>query len=1271
MGANEDLYDATIRHQVQLLRYSKGQATSVAKLLAEADAELVAKIAGGLTEVSEARLKALLVDVRKLRAAAMERVSGELKKDMTELAGNEASWEMEAIQASVPAELKLNSVSPATMKALTGKPINGVPLDGWVGTMASGDISRIEQQLRLGVSQGETLDQLVRRIRGSKANGYADGVVSMTTRNAQTIARTAVNHVSNTARQEVWNANSDIIRGVRWCATLDGRTSDVCRGRDGHEYPIDQGPRPPGHPGCRSTTTPILAGDRIVGDRPFVRDTRTRKARETDFRTEAQSAAGEKWKGMTAGQRTEAIKAQRTKWVAENIGQVPSSTTYDSWMRKQPQAFQDEVLGKAKAEMFRGGMTLDKFVDEKGKSYTIDQLKAQTSGDKLFVQQPGVGMKAKALLQQGLPADKVLEAIKAEYPDASTSLASIASYKTELKKAGVLDVPTGIAPSSIMKKAQSVADVVAHVESQLPAGAKHAIGGQWASVVEDLEGGAYGYYQAGKGVLLSGKKLSAISSVQAQQVASHELGHLLHKQHGLALTSADVGDMMIAAESMEPAQKKLYGYYLASLDELTAEVYAQAISPSMMTSQGLSAVEFNTTFSSSIAKAKQALQDKFPAPHVHAPPPPVGAPSVPFEVAGKHTTVGGLAKALLQQGLPDDKVLEAVLAEFPNAKTSKASLASYKVELKKGGLLPAKGPGVVVQAKPLPEAVGAPPVTPKPPPVAAAAKAVDGGPPPELHGMVLGEDQLDAVAEAKKYMTQKMAGGMTEAAAQAEAFDMLHGEFYYSAKDAKGMADLAAWELKQVEVTNAAHSVPLGKVPELAGTKLTKLSQGHLDTIKASLSASTDGYTGYAKDYLAKQGYSPKQIGQMVELAQYQNLQAKALQKPYLAAANTPAAAVPPPPKWLDKKLTTTDKMDLYDVKALMANGKSPNDVVDYLMKNKGYTGDWAGNLVDLAKYQMGPVAAPAATSKVLPEVMALKDGPKPKLHSASLGPISSKLLKPLEEAILAGESDQVLHGIMSDTYGMAYKKEAGQDLIDLAKYDVANGQKKLNEVVPAPSSGGVKYKAKTVPLLTPSRVAATPREGIPPPPRFTKEQRREGIEYYAGHVESSVMSKMNKRQKELGLELLTEEEAGAIRSYTGNTYATLNTALRGGEYAGNTALQAYVEAAQHGLEKMPKFTGDTSRGLNMSAKALEQALSTYTPGAIVEEHAFISTSTGDRAAFSGNMFMKIKSKTGVLVQDFSKFTGEREVLYKPGTRLRVISVRKDPGAYIVEMEEV
>jgi SPP1 gp7 family putative phage head morphogenesis protein len=1289
--ANELLYDATIRHQIKLLRYSNGQANAVSKLLKAADDELVAKLQSGLSEASEARLKALLADVRAQREAVAEAVGKEIKKDSQELAENEANWELEAIKSSSPIELKLNAVAGSTLKALTGKPINGVPLEGWLGTMKAGDISRIEQQLRLGLSQGETIDQMVGRIRGTKANNYEDGVTAITRRNAQTIARTAANHMSNSARQEVWNANADIISGVRWVATLDGRTSDVCRGRDGQVYPIDKGPRPPGHPGCRSTTVPVLDGASILGDRPFVRDTRTRAQREVDFRAEAKEAAGDKWKGMSKDERTAAIRARRDKWGDENIGTVQTSETYDTWLRKQPKAFQDEILGPGKAQIFREGTTLDKFVDEKGKPYTIAELKAETAKDALHVVQPGVGMKAKSLLQQGLPTDQVLAQIKAEFPEANTTAASLASYKTELKKAGSLDQLVGKVPSGPVKQAVAVSDVLANMEASLPPGLKHAVGGQWATIAEDLDGvpGAYGYYEAGKGVLLSAKKLSAVSQQQAQQVMSHELGHLLHKQHGVTLHPVSVGQLNEARKGLEGDAKKLYSYYTSSMDELTAEVYAQALSPSPLTSQGLSAIEFNKHFGSFIEEAKEALKDAFPVPHVSAPPPSKGAPSVPFEVAGKHTTVGGLAKALLQQGLPDDKVLEAVLAEFPTAKTSKASLASYKVELKKAGLLPNKASGPTVQVKP----VVVPPEPPKP---AVGFTEV------QLGGI---ENIKGGLKENSYFMEILGKPEFLSSATSSTAYLKIKKNVLkvFGPDTGTKMMATALEDLKLAAVPKP-EPIPGLKVPELLAKK-PYFTADVLKTLENTKAMFEMGCTSEQVAGLLSQGVmssnTPAQIAKFMDLAQYELQLAKAAGKPYLQAALSPAveAEVPLKVPYLFGKKNTLSGAQLnvlQEAKLSLQAGKPFDTVVsDVLASGVSGTGSHvqAAEFVELAQYELklSPGVAPGAKAPPAPAFKPVRPpvpAQKPALLGKPLGGISTKALDEMMVAIAQGKTDLDLKKIMTKAFS-GYDPTLGQPLMDLAKYKVAIWDEgaaaalgKLEAKAAAEKAAqeaaqklAAEEAAMAKVALTPSRVAATPREGIPPPPRFTQQQHRAAIKRYGLSMSERTMEKLNKIQKAHGLEPLTLEESTALYEYTtNNVYGKMNKALREGRYASDVALQAYVEAAQIGMKKLPKYVGETARGIRtVPPELLKQMLAVYRPGAIVEEAAFTSTSAGSKAAFSGPVYFRItSSKTGIDIAPASAYGHEKEILYMPGTRFRVLKVEKlETGTHVFTMEEV
>jgi len=68
----------------------------------------------------------------------------------------------------------------------------------------------------------------------------------------------------------------------------------------------------------------------------------------------------------------------RERWARVNIGTVPSKLDYDTWLRRQPAAFQDRALGaKWRGEAFRKGARVDRYVDRRGNELTLDQW-AQT-----------------------------------------------------------------------------------------------------------------------------------------------------------------------------------------------------------------------------------------------------------------------------------------------------------------------------------------------------------------------------------------------------------------------------------------------------------------------------------------------------------------------------------------------------------------------------------------------------------------------------------------------------------------------------------------------------------------------------------------------------------------------------------------------------------------------------------------------------------------------------------------------------------------------------
>ncbi|MBC9814015.1 minor capsid protein, partial [Crocinitomicaceae bacterium CZZ-1] len=245
-------------------------------------------------------------------------------------------WNVKTLSTNVNA----NFVTPAAEQVwaattfapleLSEKPVDFVSL---MGGWRQAEVNRLVMGVKSGFVQGMTTRRIVKNVVGP------GGLADISERNAATVIRTALAHVSNEARQQVYAQNDDIITKYEWVSTLDSRTSAVCRSRDSMQYEIGKGPLPPAHPNCRSSTAPVISS-------------------EFDF--------------LDKG-------AKRAARGAEGGQQVSADTTYYEFLKQQPAWFQDEALGPVRGKIFRNsGITPEEFrvisVDGFGRPLTLKEM---------------------------------------------------------------------------------------------------------------------------------------------------------------------------------------------------------------------------------------------------------------------------------------------------------------------------------------------------------------------------------------------------------------------------------------------------------------------------------------------------------------------------------------------------------------------------------------------------------------------------------------------------------------------------------------------------------------------------------------------------------------------------------------------------------------------------------------------------------------------------------------------------------------------------------
>lgn len=347
ISVNEEIQDRTIRHQVYLERYKASEIKRILKILNfEIIPEITDKIETQLnrilergSDVGKTTLKRLQ-ELEKVLKELADNMSDGLQKqivvDLSDLTKNELEWQLKTIQQSLSYNLETVMPNPrAVVNIIKATSFAGLTMGQWFETLSNSTQRNVMAAVNRGIVEGETTAQIMQRIRGTRKLKYTDGVMQTTRRQAEAITRTTINHATNQARLEFFKENEDIIKGLKWVATLDSRTSTICAGLDGKVFPVDKGPRPPAHPNCRSTMTAVLAdADELGIDE------------------------------LPQGKR------------ASIDGQVPASTTYGEWLKRQPIAVQEQVLGVSKAKLFRDGkLPIERFTDNNQNPLTLEQLR--------------------------------------------------------------------------------------------------------------------------------------------------------------------------------------------------------------------------------------------------------------------------------------------------------------------------------------------------------------------------------------------------------------------------------------------------------------------------------------------------------------------------------------------------------------------------------------------------------------------------------------------------------------------------------------------------------------------------------------------------------------------------------------------------------------------------------------------------------------------------------------------------------------------------------
>lgn len=309
-----------------------------------------------VAEVESLAVKDALTKIIDITPEAPLPVAPELKAAIESVREAAAASETAAATAL---EIRLGVAMPTETylkKVASDVLIQGSPAKGWWERQAQDTVFKVSNEIRTGAALGETNQQIIKRITGAEVTAKVPGdgvgppgVMPLAKKNAASIVQSSMATIAAEARRETIELNRELTNGIMQVSTLDGHTSLTCVAYDGATWDVDYEPSGandlpynggvPRHWNCRSSEIALMKTFREMGI----------DLDEPDVGTRASSS-----------------------------GPVSAKMTFAEYLKMKGPAYQDEVLGKERAELFRAGKLKPRdLVDMKGSPVKLADLRTK------------------------------------------------------------------------------------------------------------------------------------------------------------------------------------------------------------------------------------------------------------------------------------------------------------------------------------------------------------------------------------------------------------------------------------------------------------------------------------------------------------------------------------------------------------------------------------------------------------------------------------------------------------------------------------------------------------------------------------------------------------------------------------------------------------------------------------------------------------------------------------------------------------------------------
>ena len=388
LNANDALQDSVVIHAINLERLKASEVKKIVALLEDVELDIIKKIekidpTGVGTTYRARRLAKLIEGVRGTIKNGYFLLNRENKASLQDIAKSASQATANSINKVLRVPLGAVVPSASNLKSLVGNiMVQGDVIKSYWDGQSKTLQNNFQRQMRMGIASGESVDRLIQRVRGTREARFSDGLMNTNRRQAEALVRSSVSAVNNESAIQTISANQDIMNGYQWLATLDTRTSDICKARSGLVWDLDFQPvghsipwqAPPAHFNCRSTIIGVLKPWKDFSNKPLPNIPNKTYKEALKERYIARGIEGELL--------TKALKNTQSSM----DGYVAGDINFEEWLSKKSVKMQKDILGEGKWELWKNKkIGFVDLINQSNQPRTLQELKELVESGKTSV----------------------------------------------------------------------------------------------------------------------------------------------------------------------------------------------------------------------------------------------------------------------------------------------------------------------------------------------------------------------------------------------------------------------------------------------------------------------------------------------------------------------------------------------------------------------------------------------------------------------------------------------------------------------------------------------------------------------------------------------------------------------------------------------------------------------------------------------------------------------------------------------------------------------